>query len=105
MPALLPLSRSVGRRIAELRAASALTQEGLALWRLEPPLRIREQISGLQVNGDMESTTSLRVFRTLDTLIVGGDVDSGAILTVGAINKQKIGGHVNGDIVVAPTHH
>jgi hypothetical protein len=35
-----------------------LTQEGLALWRLEPPLRLRERISGLQVNGDIYATVT-----------------------------------------------
>jgi hypothetical protein len=30
-----------------------LTQAGLALWRLDPPLRMRDQISGLDLNGDI----------------------------------------------------
>jgi hypothetical protein len=30
-----------------------LTQAGLVLWRLDPPLRMRDRISGLQLNGDV----------------------------------------------------
>ncbi len=38
-----------------------LTQAGLALWRLEPPLRVRDRISGLQVNGDVYATITARL--------------------------------------------
>ena len=39
----------------------ALTQAGLRLWRVEPPLRLRDQISGLQVNGDIYATITARL--------------------------------------------
>jgi hypothetical protein len=29
-----------------------LSQAGLRLWQVEPPLRIRDRVSGIQVNGD-----------------------------------------------------
>jgi len=39
----------------------ALTQAGLRLWRVEPPMRMLDQISGLQVNGDVFSTITARL--------------------------------------------
>jgi hypothetical protein len=38
-----------------------LTQAGLRLWRVERPLRFRDQISGLQVNGDINATITGRL--------------------------------------------
>jgi hypothetical protein len=38
-----------------------LTQAGLRLWRVQRPLRFREQISGLQVNGDIYATVTGRL--------------------------------------------
>jgi hypothetical protein len=38
-----------------------LTQAGLRLWRVERPLRFRDQISGLQVNGDIYATITGRL--------------------------------------------
>lgn len=42
----------VGERIAEV-AQPGTGQRGLALWRIEPPLRLSTATSGLQVNGDV----------------------------------------------------
>ncbi|HZT44565.1 MAG TPA: hypothetical protein VFA24_00180, partial [Gaiellaceae bacterium] len=39
----------------------ALTQAGLRLWRVEPPMRMQDQISGLQVNGDVYATVTARL--------------------------------------------
>jgi hypothetical protein len=38
-----------------------LTQAGLRLWRVQRPLRFRDQISGLQVNGDIYATITGRL--------------------------------------------
>ena len=50
----------VGDKVKKVEQ-QGLTQAGLALWRLEPPLRVREQISGLQVNGDIYATVTGRL--------------------------------------------
>ncbi len=39
----------------------ALTQAGLRLWQVDPPLRMRDRISGLQVNGDIFATITARL--------------------------------------------
>jgi hypothetical protein len=50
----------VGDRVAEV-AQQGLTQAGLALWRVEPPLRILTRVGGLQVNGDVYASTTARL--------------------------------------------
>ncbi len=50
----------VGGKVKTLRQ-QGLTQKGLKLWQVEPPLRVGEQISGLQVNGDIYATITARL--------------------------------------------
>jgi len=47
----------VRKEIAQI----GLTQAGLRVWRVDPPLRLRDQISGLQVNGDIYGTVTARL--------------------------------------------
>ena len=58
-----PLFRSVGRRIAELRSASALTQEGLAA-RLKVSLRYVQRMEAGEENLSLVSLDRIaKVFR------------------------------------------
>ena len=50
----------VGDKVKTLRQ-QGLTQKGLKLWQVEPPLRVGEQTSGLQVNGDIYATITARL--------------------------------------------
>jgi hypothetical protein len=50
----------VGDKVKTLRQ-QGLTQKGLKLWQVEPPLRVAQQISGLQVNGDIYATITARL--------------------------------------------
>jgi hypothetical protein len=50
----------VGEKVKGVKQ-QGLTQAGLRLWRVERPLRFRDQISGLQVNGDIFATITGRI--------------------------------------------
>jgi hypothetical protein len=50
----------VGSPVAQI-AQQGLTQAGLRLWRIEPPLRVSTQLSGVQVNGDVYAGTTARL--------------------------------------------
>jgi hypothetical protein len=50
----------VGERVAQV-TQQGLTQAGLHLWRIEPPLRVSTRTSGLQVNGDIYATVTARL--------------------------------------------
>ncbi len=58
MPSAHPLSRSVGRRIAELRVASALTQDALAA-RLDVSLRYVQRMEAGEENLSLVSLDHL----------------------------------------------
>jgi hypothetical protein len=53
-------TRLVGDELKQIEQVG-LTQAGLAVWRVEPPMRVRDQISGLQVNGDIYGTITARL--------------------------------------------
>jgi hypothetical protein len=53
-------STLVGEKLKGVKQ-QGLTQTGLRLWRVEPPLRFRDRISGLQVNGDIYATITARL--------------------------------------------
>jgi hypothetical protein len=53
-------TKLVGDELKEIEQVG-LTQAGLAVWRVEPPMRVRDQISGLQVNGDIYGTITARL--------------------------------------------
>jgi hypothetical protein len=50
----------VGDDLKEIQQ-QGLTQAGLRVWEVEPPMRVRDRISGLQVNGDIYATITARL--------------------------------------------
>lgn len=50
----------VGARVAQVMQ-QGLSQAGLVLWRVDPPLRVSTWLSGLQVNGDVYAHTRARL--------------------------------------------
>lgn len=52
----------------------------------------------LKVLGSIRSGSSTTVSGTLDSLHVGGNVDAGAVVAAGAINKKRIDGVVSGTV-------
>jgi len=50
----------VGDELKEVEQ-QGLTQAGLRLWRVDPPMRVRDRISGLQVNGDIYATITAQL--------------------------------------------
>jgi hypothetical protein len=50
----------VGDKVKTLKQ-QGLTQAGLKLWQIEPPLRVRDQVSGLALNGDINGGNTGRL--------------------------------------------
>jgi hypothetical protein len=50
----------VGSRVGEV-AQQGLTQAGLVLWRIDPPLRVSTRLTGVEVNGDVYANLTGRL--------------------------------------------
>jgi hypothetical protein len=65
----------VGEKLAEAPVTS--TQPGAALWRVEPPLRLRQRVEGLNPNGDFNGLARISVFGcepgSLELTLLGKD--------------------------------
>jgi hypothetical protein len=81
----------VGSRVAQVMQPG-LSQAGLALWRVDPPLRVSTRVSGLQGGGDIYGTTEGR-------LIAYGCKRGTFLITLLIKDVETIDLRVNGKLV------
>jgi hypothetical protein len=65
-----------------------------------PLIYASRNIKNLNVKGSLLTGTSITARRVLSNLVIGRDIQQGATVRAGAIQKQKIGGQVLGDIII-----
>jgi hypothetical protein len=61
---------------------------------------VGRDVRKLMVVGNVLSTASVQIDEDLNELIIGGDVEDGAVIRAGTIGKQDIGGGVFGSVVI-----
>jgi hypothetical protein len=81
----------VGEQLKDVKQ-QGLTQAGLRLWQVKPPLRVRDRISGVLVNGDVYATATGR----LDAY---GCKDGAFTVTLIVKQPETIVIRVNGQVV------
>jgi len=54
----------------------------------------------LQVGGSIRKNVTIQINGPIDSLIVGNNIDEGAIIQASALHKQKIGGQVFGSLLI-----
>jgi hypothetical protein len=83
----------VGERIAELPAS--FEQPGMALWRVEQPLRLSHRIAGLRPNGDLHAgeKATIRVFScgpgALELTLLGKEGLPTRVLLEGDVKAER----------------